>query len=671
MQGSVSNERAVLFQRIKEWDPPSWWIANNTPKSSVDRDKIKAAYATAKTCTICNNSDWSGEKGYLLDFAMILSSAEAACAGCMILRGILRVCTMMCAEPSFVFAYSTWWKAQSRWVVKFQYLNWEITTFQGRFGNDSTVLHRLPTAGPQHPWSVPQLPPELEVAPNTGSQHAVERTLAWLRDCKGNHELCRGANTKLPSRVLLIQGPHDVKLYESEGEVKPYVCLSHCWGKGSMIKTTTSTLDIYKQTIPWHELPLTFQEAISFAFRLGYRYMWIDSLCIQQDSVEDWRVEGSKMAHVYSGADLTLAAAAADSSPSGCFRQTPERPSTVYSYPDSDGSQLDVHIRPQLNGEAWEDNTLPLLRRGWTLQECLLSRRMINFTDEELVWGCRTKTACECSSVDHHYYSQNVRSPERSAEIFNTNAKDDPELWQRIVKAYNELGLTYEKDIFPALQGISKQMYQYKKSTYIAGLWESSIISDLLWLVEFPESVTRPSKWRAPSWSWASIIGPLSFGPRVKLEALCKYVTAHVVPAGEDEFGEILSAKLTLRGRCLRHDLEGSYQSATGSCDRIKYPDDPVWEGFGQVVREDCWPVSANSTKPHSTPMAPGERVKTLLVAETFFYHPWGEYQLLILRLMDAEEHIYERIGRMQLDKRFVSAVPDLLMGEEETIHIV
>jgi len=665
----TSYEKAALLQWIETSKPPAWWIVNNTPKSSVDRDKIKAAYARAKTCATCNNSDWSGKKSSLLDFATILLSAEYACAGCMILRGILRVCIMMCAEARVFWVYSTWWKAQSRWVVIFQGFDWDISTFRGRFGNDSTVLHRSPFAGQTNPWSVPQLPPELEVSPNTGSQHAVERTLAWLRDCKENHELCRSADSKLPSRVLLIQGPQDVKLYESENEVEPYVCLSHCWGKDSMIKTTTSSLDIYKQCVPWHKLPLTFQEAISFTFRLGYRYLWIDSLCIQQDNTEDWRIEGSRMADIYSGADLTLAAAAADSSSSGCFRQTPERPSTAYSYPDPDGSRLDVHIRPQLKGKAWDWNSLPLLRRGWTLQECLLSRRIINFTDEELVWGCRTKTACECSYVDHHYDSQNVRSPERSTEIFSTSARDDPELWQRIVKAYCTLDLTFQKDIFPALQGMSKQMYQYKKSPYIAGLWENSIISDLLWRVQSREEATRPSKWRAPSWSWASIIGPLTFGPRVELEVLCKFVTAHIVPAGEDEFGEILSAKITLRGRCLRQDLEGSYQSRPYH--RVKYADDPVWEYFERDIWEDCWPEGANSTKPHSTLMAVGERVKTLLVAQEPPQDSSGRYKFLIFRTLDPEEHIYERIGKMELSRMDFSVLLDHLVGEEEILHIV
>jgi hypothetical protein len=42
-----------------------------------------------------------------------------------------------------------------------------------------------------------------------------------------------------------------------------------------------------------------FQDAISVTRALGIRYLWIDALCILQDSVKDWEQESANMAAVY------------------------------------------------------------------------------------------------------------------------------------------------------------------------------------------------------------------------------------------------------------------------------------------------------------------------------------------------------------------------------------
>ena len=653
-----------------KWDPPPWWDTNDSPKSSSDCDQIKAAYVRAETCVVCLNSIWP-TGGATTSISSLVSSAEKACAGCMILSSILKAWGAHTGSKSSPAAsWIEWYRKQTQWLFLCNGERWEIYVPKDVFENGITTTDGLLPPSQPRPWHVPQLPRELEISLNTGSKHAVKRALSWMQDCEENHEICRDTDSKLPSRVLLIQGPEDVVLYESAEEVERYVCLSHCWGKlGTVAKTTTSTLDRYKQGIPWHELPLTFQEAISFTFRLGFRYLWIDSLCIQQDSIEDWRIEGSKMAQIYSGAHVTLAAAAAECSSSGCFRQIPQRPSTACSYLNSDGSELEVHIRPRIEGHAWIDESLPLLRRGWTLQECLLSRRLINFTDEELVWGCRTKTACECTSLDDFYFSRNMRSPQRFTELFQTSAEGKPYLWYHIVKAYSNLHLSFEKDVFPALQGISKQMHQYKKSKYMAGLWESSIIPDLLWYIKRPKEVTRPQQWRAPSWSWASVIGPVDWDLRPRLLPRCTYVTAHVVPAGEDAFGEILSAKITLLGRCLQQDVEGLYDPTTERHSRIEYPEQSWSQEFWPDAREDCWPEETDSTRPHSTPLTPGEHVKTLLISKEV---EWGTiFTFLILRSIDKANNIYERIGLMEISRKYDCSLSDLRMGEEETIHIV
>jgi hypothetical protein len=115
----------------------------------------------------------------------------------------------------------------------------------------------------------------------------------------------------------------DLKSYESAGESLQarYICLSHCWGDASNLpmRTTRSTLDEYKQRIRWSILPKTFQHAVMFTRKLRIRYLWIDSLCIVQDDVDDWLRESGKMCSVFQHSTLTLCATASQDSNGGLF----------------------------------------------------------------------------------------------------------------------------------------------------------------------------------------------------------------------------------------------------------------------------------------------------------------------------------------------------------------
>ncbi|KAK4190632.1 P-loop containing nucleoside triphosphate hydrolase protein [Podospora australis] len=99
-----------------------------------------------------------------------------------------------------------------------------------------------------------------------------------------------------------------------------YVCLSRRWGDSKFLTTTTLNIDAHKTSIKTSDMPKTFQDAISFTRSLGLRYLWIDSLCIIQDDLDDWKAEAEAMARVYMNSYLTLMAVDASSAESGLFR---------------------------------------------------------------------------------------------------------------------------------------------------------------------------------------------------------------------------------------------------------------------------------------------------------------------------------------------------------------
>lgn len=70
-------------------------------------------------------------------------------------------------------------------------------------------------------------------------------------------------------------------------------------------------------------MPKNFRDAITISREPGLRYMWIDSLCIIQDSDTDWQIESSKMADIYRHGYITIAAVASPDSKGGCFPSNP------------------------------------------------------------------------------------------------------------------------------------------------------------------------------------------------------------------------------------------------------------------------------------------------------------------------------------------------------------
>ncbi|KAF2095681.1 HET-domain-containing protein [Rhizodiscina lignyota] len=114
---------------------------------------------------------------------------------------------------------------------------------------------------------------------------------AWIEDCSNHHEICqRREPFPLPHRVVDV-GHREVCLYDTKGgEAQPYAALSHRWHDSKPLQTTKERLSHHQRRLVWGELPIAFQEAIELTRALGIRYLWIDSLCIQQDDTREWMI---------------------------------------------------------------------------------------------------------------------------------------------------------------------------------------------------------------------------------------------------------------------------------------------------------------------------------------------------------------------------------------------
>jgi hypothetical protein len=216
----------------------------------------------------------------------------------------------------------------------------------------------------------------VDISDIIGSEQTLDRALFWLNTCIYQHVRTDAAHARLPTRVLLIDGIDQVRLYIIDGEFYSYACLSHCWGTQplSLLGNTTATLEDFQTSIPWKDLPNTSRDAINFTYRLGVKYVWINSLLIVQDSIADRRREGSLMVEIYEFSYLTLVATKSSTPSEGCF-STPDRihctRSVTITEEENDGITQDytLHIRNILDHHV---GIYPIFNRGWviTLLSC-------------------------------------------------------------------------------------------------------------------------------------------------------------------------------------------------------------------------------------------------------------------------------------------------------------
>jgi hypothetical protein len=132
----------------------------------------------------------------------------------------------------------------------------------------------------------------------------------------------------LPTRVIDILDPAEPRLRESSGQQAEYLTLSYCWGQGKWLLNTRrcGRYEEFCKRIPSDEsMPKTSGEALKVTRALGYRFLWIDALCIIQDDANDVQREMARMGDIYRLSTLTISAGNEPNTDSGLFAQRDAR----------------------------------------------------------------------------------------------------------------------------------------------------------------------------------------------------------------------------------------------------------------------------------------------------------------------------------------------------------
>ncbi|TGO54049.1 hypothetical protein BCON_0113g00090 [Botryotinia convoluta] len=176
----------------------------------------------------------------------------------------------------------------------------------------------------------------------------------------------RNGMAMAPTRLIYVgsQDPGDLpKIVDGQTYLNKggYLILSYCWGmtpKDAPWQLTTTTMSLFATEIPLRILPQTLHDAIMLTRKLGEHYIWIDSMCILQDSTEDWQFEASKMASIYGSAVMTLVAASSSVYGGMTDRRNPLRNSAASLDLQDGSSKSTVYILP--NGQP---RNTPLLHQ--------------------------------------------------------------------------------------------------------------------------------------------------------------------------------------------------------------------------------------------------------------------------------------------------------------------
>ncbi|OJD33303.1 het domain protein pin-c2 [Diplodia corticola] len=304
------------------------------------------------------------------------------------------------------------------------------------------------------------------------------------------------------------------------------------------------------------DMSKTFQDAVHMARKLGFRYLWIDSLCIIQDDPQDWEREAAQMCRVYSHAAFNIAAAHAPNGLVGCFVQRDgllnlplsvkltEQKTALFTLYDLTKKIPGRNVLAQKSGAELGP---PLFGRAWVFQEQMLSRRMLTFNGSEMSWKCLCGNGTERYPVgrvirhggSHEFIQRGIT---KDGEYFNDDdiARRKQHLdWCNAVMDYTHRGMTVVTDRLIAISGVADAIQQKTKNTFLVGLWKSELWLGLLWSIpharEYAPTTSHAFDYNAkslrnleenvaPTWSWVSVTGPVVYSTAtgdVRVKRIC------------------------------------------------------------------------------------------------------------------------------------------------------
>ncbi|KAL8863988.1 MAG: hypothetical protein Q9198_010179 [Flavoplaca austrocitrina] len=352
-----------------------------------------------------------------------------------------------------------------------------------------------------------------------------------------------------------------------------YVALSYVWGQAQSARLVRVTRIDYMEGIAVKELPKTLQDAVHVTRSLGVQYLWIDALCICQDDDSDKDMQIPFMNEYYRSAVAVISASGAADVHAG-FLHPQETESSLrervegqivarhvkfgsiptripFEPPEMDMMRLlIVDTKPCL----YNYNEEPINKRGWTLQESALAKRLIIFPSTGgIVMRCPEGEKLIGEILSNPFHEDPAFADLDTQDQLQQSEAELFHKWAAIVQDYSRRSLSFPGDVLVALGALALE-FQKKDiailGRYAAGLWTNSLRKGLLWHVASAPHPNRKSflppyrtvlQHHAPTWSWASCEQAIIF--RTKREPNSSYIE-HLKKEEPNWCAEILDCKI-------------------------------------------------------------------------------------------------------------------------------
>ncbi|KAH5095560.1 hypothetical protein HBI38_030660 [Parastagonospora nodorum] len=350
---------------------------------------------------------------------------------------------------------------------------------------------------------------------------------AWLENCQTHH----GPDCNHPTPLI-----DDLRLFDCQCENviradriddPRWVALSYVWGDRSHADSIEVSHDHHAA-----RLPQTIKDAVKVTQELGYRYLWIDELCIDQNNAAHKNSQLAKMDQIYRGAEFTIVAAAGRDKTYGLPGVSTTRRIQCPVLHFDQG--LIFSIGPEPN--EWVADETIWSTRGWTFQEGLLSKRLLIFTDWQVTFYCQKASWMEALGGPRFMSQQDIDWDQwpNQASLWNR----DRSWWSnsavlsalhnsiRLIENYTWRHLSYESDALKAVSGIFRHQREASKPIFsLSGLPyyppsahgtspeatqrpEEVLALTLLWCHR-KRTVQTKRRYMFPSWTWAGWSGPV------------------------------------------------------------------------------------------------------------------------------------------------------------------
>ncbi|KAH8624427.1 hypothetical protein IG631_21166 [Alternaria alternata] len=442
-----------------------------------------------------------------------------------------------------------------------------LFSYNGHNGMTGNVILRYPTTSRVFKfcsfeiYAADEATSDNFVAPPNLSPASTSAAEDWLVSCVQEHKKCRRVDDVfVPPRLLRVTCAQDEVHLVSMDVTKPvpYAALSYCWGGDQLSKTVKSNVEIVPRAIK--DLPQTIHDAILVTRQLKLEYLWVDSMCIIQDSDEDKDALIGQMHKIFACAQVTIAASKASRCTEGFLAPRPTVPQFYAAIRAPLGTDNGIPRRVILMPYP-KRRVEPLVRRAWSLQETVLSRRILSYGNRQLYWYCGVCVRHDGGVLDRESPNwASLQTPEEQVagnprERYDVTPISTISRWIGIVKQYTMREMSEPSDKLIAISAVAQRLVNLtegKWGRYYAGIWTEHFFQQLLWATSESEIAKRPVRYRAPSWSWAAIDGRVDWPSMfefVGTKILCKLLDVEIqLLRSQQPYGAVTAGRIQVYG---------------------------------------------------------------------------------------------------------------------------